>query len=145
MVIHPCAKYVKPISKQKKRLWAGHEFAITDRQMDRQTNRQSDSDIPSWTSFIGGYNYSTNCDSWNDDENMKILLIATRMTMTIAMSVTTIKFQLKSSSVKILRITCIKSARKNCIWERMTDLSTLLISLHVPIHEAKIWVGTESP
>ena len=38
MVIHPWAKYGKPMSNQNK-LWAGHESAQRDRQTDRQTNR----------------------------------------------------------------------------------------------------------
>ena len=36
MVIHPCAKYGKPMSNHKK-LWAGHESAQTDGQTDEQT------------------------------------------------------------------------------------------------------------
>ena len=47
MVIDPCAKYGKPMSKQKKlqaghkdmskkKLWARHESAQIDRQTDRQ-------------------------------------------------------------------------------------------------------------
>ena len=39
MVIHPCAKYGKPISNQKK-LWAGRESAQTDEQTDGQTDRR---------------------------------------------------------------------------------------------------------
>ena len=38
MVIHPCAKYGKPMSTIKK-LWAGHESAQTDGQTDRRTDR----------------------------------------------------------------------------------------------------------
>ena len=38
MVIHPCAKYGKPMSNQKK-LLAGHESAQTDEQTDRQSDR----------------------------------------------------------------------------------------------------------
>ena len=41
MVIHPCAKYGKPMSTKKK-LWAGHKSA----QIDGQTDRQTDGVIP---------------------------------------------------------------------------------------------------
>ena len=41
MLINLCAKYGKPMSIKKK-LWAGHESAQTDRQTDRQTDEQKD-------------------------------------------------------------------------------------------------------
>ena len=47
MVIHPCAKYRKPMSNQIKSY--GPETNL-----HRQTDTQSDSYIPSWTSFTGG-------------------------------------------------------------------------------------------
>ena len=62
MVIHPCAKYGKPKSNQKK-LWAGHESAQTDGQTDGQTDRQKDRRTDrvisiSPVNFVhGGYNY----------------------------------------------------------------------------------------
>ena len=50
MVIHPCAKYGKPMSNHKKVM--GRKRICTDRRTD--TDRQSDSYIPPWTSFAGG-------------------------------------------------------------------------------------------
>ena len=56
-VIHPCVKYGKPMSSQKK-LWTGNESAQTggqtDRRKERQTDGQSDYYIPPWISFMGG-------------------------------------------------------------------------------------------
>ena len=52
MVIHPCAKYGKPMSNHKKVI--GRTRICTGRRTDRQTYRQSDSYIPPWTSFAGG-------------------------------------------------------------------------------------------
>ena len=54
MVIYPCAKYGKPMSN-KKMLWAGHESAQIDGQMDRQTDRQGDFYIPLLNFIHGGY------------------------------------------------------------------------------------------
>ena len=60
MVIHPCAKYGKPMSNHEKVMgwtrictdrWTDR---WTDRQTDEQTDRQSDFYIPPWTSFAGG-------------------------------------------------------------------------------------------
>ena len=53
MVIYPCAKYVKPMSNQKK-LWAGHESAQTDGRTDGQTDRQIS--IYPMNFVRGGYN-----------------------------------------------------------------------------------------
>ena len=47
MVIHPCVIYRKPMSNQIKSY--GPEMNL-----HRQTDRQSDSYIPPWTSFTGG-------------------------------------------------------------------------------------------
>ena len=52
MVIHPCAKYGKPMSNHKKVM--GRTRICTGRRTDRQTYGQSDSYIPPWTSFAGG-------------------------------------------------------------------------------------------
>ena len=52
MVIHPCAKYGKPMSNHKKVM--GRTRICTDRRTDKQMDRQSDSYIPPWTSFAGG-------------------------------------------------------------------------------------------
>ena len=51
MVTYPCVKYSKPMSNQIKVM--GRTRICTDRRRDRQTNRQSDSYIPPWTSFTG--------------------------------------------------------------------------------------------
>ena len=54
IVIHPCAKYGKPMSNQK-HLLAGHESAPTDRQTDIQTDRKKKWFLyTTWTSFAGG-------------------------------------------------------------------------------------------
>ena len=58
MVIHPCAKYGKPMSNHKKVMGRTRicTEGRTDRRTDRrtQTDRQSDFYIPPWTSFAGG-------------------------------------------------------------------------------------------
>ena len=52
MVIHPYAKYGKPMSNHKKVM--GRTGICTDRRTDGRMDRQTDSYIPPWTLFPGG-------------------------------------------------------------------------------------------